>query len=154
MAKGKIKTIDVHKLDGTYRDDRHGDSVNVENDLSDKPTTFLTKKEKSYWKKWHPVLHRGQILKETDEVAFGLLCRISNRVFALAEELNDDYIIEHLSDVGAVVKKENPLYRVLDREEQKLINLLGKFGMTPESRGKIKVALGDGEDPFTKLLNG
>jgi hypothetical protein len=44
MAKGKIKTIDVHKLDGTYRDDRHGDSVNIDNDLSEKPTTFLTKK--------------------------------------------------------------------------------------------------------------
>jgi P27 family predicted phage terminase small subunit len=154
MAKGKIKTIDTHKLDGTFRDDRHGAVVNVENDLVDKPSSFLTKKEKTLWKKWHPVLSRNQRLKETDEVAFGLLCRITNRAFNLNAELKDEFIIEHISDVGAVVKKENPLYRVLDREENKLINLLGKFGMTPESSSKIKTDINEGKDPFAELLNG
>lgn len=153
MAKGKIKTIDTHKLDGTFREDRHGSVVDVENDLVDIPSSFLNKKEKLIWKKWHPVLNGVQILKETDEVAFGLLCRISNRVFTLNTELNEDFIIEHVSDVGATVKKENPLYRVLDREENKLIQLLGKFGMTPESRSKIKTDINEGKDPFADLLN-
>lgn len=147
------KIIETHKLDGTYRQDRHGNSVQIDNDLEQQPVSFLTDEEKKYWTKWYNVLHDGQILKETDEVAFGLLCRISNRVFMLADRLGDEFVIDHESDVGAIVKKENPLYKVLDKEENKLINLLGKFGMTPESRGKVKVSLNEGKDPFADLLN-
>lgn len=154
-AGRKPKATEVLKKQGTYRADRHKSRVKVEKKLVDKPSEWLTAEEKAVWTKWYEYLQTSNILKETDEVAFGLLCKTFNRVDILSRDFKtaDDYIISHISDVGAPTVKKDPKYEIMDAEEKKLLKLLTEFGMTPASRSKVKQAIQDDEDPFKKLLD-
>ncbi|MCF2443642.1 phage terminase small subunit P27 family [Dyadobacter sp. CY345] len=156
MGQGRNpKATELLKKQGTFREDRHGDRVHIENALTISPSNFLTAKEKKIWEKWYQVLQENNILKETDEVAFGLLCKTFNRVEILSKEFKktDDYIYSYTSDVGAKVVKTHPKYAVLVESEKNLLKLLTEFGMTPASRNKVKMALDKGVDPFAELEN-
>jgi len=156
MAKGRPpKPTDVLKLQSTFRNDRHADRVAVNGTLSAEPVKWLTAKEKKVWEKWHHVLQRNGILKETDEVALGMLCKIFVRVQDLSKEFKTpkDMITTHMSDVGALVDKVHPLYPLLVEAEKNLLRLLTEFGMTPVSRSKVKAAIEEEEDPFDKIKN-
>lgn len=149
------KSTALLKKQGTYRNDRHGDRIMPKAELSKKPVDWLTKEEKKVWNKWYPILQKNGMLKETDDVAFGLLCKTFQRVKELSESFSstDDFITEHISDVGAVVKKIDPKFTVLERAEQSLLKLLTEFGLTPVARNKVKAAVKENEDPFDKLMN-
>lgn len=156
MGKGaKPKPTELLKKRGTYRDDRHEDRAEVSSELPATPAEYLSPREKEIWEKWHPVLQKNQILKETDEVAFGILCKKFARCEMFANEFKgiDDYIVDHKSDVGATVKRKNPAYDIMAAEERDIMKMLTEFGMTPASRSKVKVALQGGDDPLSKLRN-
>ena len=156
MAAGrKPKDVNILKDQGTYRADRHGDRLFIEEALTEQPSEWLTPDEKELWAKWYPLLQKNDILKETDEVAFGLMCKKLSRVqmFAQLFRFTPDYIIEHISDAGATVKKKDPMYEIMVAEERDLMKILTEFGLTPASRGKIKTAVKKGVDPFDEMLN-
>lgn len=155
MAGRPSKPTELLKKQETFRSDRHEDRVFVANKLANTPSKWLTAKEKKVWEKWYETLQNNEILKETDEVAFGLLCKVFHRVESLAKEFKnpEDYTMEYISDVGSKVTKVNPRYTILVEAEKNLLKLLTEFGMTPVSRNKIKSALREEEDPFQKLLN-
>lgn len=156
MGKGrKPKATDTLRAQGTYRKDRHHDRVDPNNPLPKSPVDWLTVEEKEVWAKWYEYLQRNDILKETDEVAFGLLCKIFTRVQKLAEALpgTEHFVIDHESDAGSVVKKRNPMYDVLSDSENKLLRLLTEFGMTPVSRAKVKSAIKEKKNPIGALRN-
>ena len=142
------------KKQGTYRNDRHADRIVPKEELSKKPVDWLTKEEKKVWNKWYPVLQKNGMLKETDDVAFGLLCKTFQRVKELSESFSttDDFVMEYVSDVGSLVKKVDPRYTILEKAEQNLLRLLTEFGLTPVARNKVKSAVRENEDPFDKLM--
>lgn len=158
-AGRKPKATDTLRAQGTFRKDRHQDRIEPNKLLSQSPVDWLTDEEKEVWSKWYDYLQRNDILKETDEVAFGLLCKMFVRVQMVAEELPGplEYVIDHISDTGSSVKKRNPLYDVLSDSENKLLRLLTEFGMTPVSRAKVKSAVKEKKNPIGALrgrLNG
>ena len=155
MAKGrKPKTTEDLEIQGTYRKDRHASRVAVAEVLTESPVEWLTEEEKALWTKWYGVLQKNDILKETDEVAFGLLCKTFRRIQILQREIVDasDYVVSHKSDVGAEVTRRNPKYEILESNEKNLLRLLTEFGMTPASRSKVKTAVETGEDPFEAAM--
>lgn len=155
MGKGaKPKPTELLKKRGTYRDDRHEDRAEVEKELLPAPAEYLSEREKEIWGKWYPVLQANQMLKETDEVAFGLLCKkfVRCEMFAKKFKSPEDFITDHTSDVGATVKRKDPAYDIMASEERDMMKILTEFGMTPASRSKVKVALKGGDDPLSKLL--
>jgi P27 family predicted phage terminase small subunit len=156
MSSGrKPKTTDLLRAQGNFRKDRHGDRIDPNRSLSESPVDWLTDEEKIVWEKWYEYLQRNDILKETDEVAFGLLCKVFVRVQKLGDELPDieKFIITHTSDAGAKVKKRNPLFDILSDSENKLLKLLTEFGMTPVSRAKVKAAVKEKKNPISELRN-
>lgn len=156
MSKGaKPKPTELLKKRGTYRDDRHEDRTEVMNELPATPADYLSPREKEIWTKWYPVLQKNHILKETDEVAFGLLCKkfVRCEMFAQKFKKAEDFTSDHKSDVGSIVKRKDPAYDIMAAEERDLMKILTEFGMTPSSRSKVKVALVGGDDPFSRLLN-
>lgn len=155
MSKGrKPKTDEQLKDQGTYRKDRHGTRAFIEKPLTDQPAEWLTPEEKAIWTKWYGLLQKNDILKETDEVAFGLMCKKLHRSQMFSKRLREpeDYIYVHESDVGASVKKKDPMYEIMVSEERDLMRILTEFGLTPASRGKIKTAVEQGEDPFEAAM--
>jgi len=154
-AGRKPKATDTLRAQGTFRKDRHQERIEPNKMLSRSPVDWLTEEEKEVWSKWYDYLQRNDILKETDEVAFGMLCKIFVRVQKTAEELPgpDRFVIDHVSDSGSVVKKRNPMYDVLSDSENKLLRLLTEFGMTPVSRAKVKSAIKEKKNPIGALRN-
>ncbi len=154
MTKGtKPIPTETLKKKGTYRADRHESRAEVEKALSTTPSEYLSEREKQIWAKWYPILQQNQMLKETDEVAFGLLCKkfVRCEMFAKNYTSPTDYVTDHTSDVGATVKRKDPGYDIMASEERDLMKILTEFGMTPASRSKVKVAMKEDEDPFEKL---
>ena len=155
MAKGaKPKPTETLKKKGTYRADRHEDRAEVEKELTTTPPPYLSEREKQIWALWYPILQGNNMLKETDEVAFGLLCKkfVRCEMFSRQFTAMEDFITDHISDVGAKVKRKDPGYDIMAAEERDLLKILTEFGMTPASRSKVKVALRGEEDPYKKLL--
>lgn len=155
MPRGrKAKPTEQLKDQGTYRKDRHEDRLEISIPLQTDPAEWLTDEEKAIWTKWYGVLQQYDVLKETDEVAFGLLCKVFRRTQVLSEEFRngENLIIDHVSDVGAKVQKENPKFKILVASEATLLKLLTEFGMTPASRSKVKSAVKEGEDPFEAAM--
>ncbi len=155
MAKGrKPKDTGVLQDQGTYRADRHGDRIFVEKPLTEQPAEWLEPEEKLIWTKWYGLLQKNDILKETDEVAFGLMCKklYRSQIFSQRFKKPEDYIYYHESDAGATVRKKDPMYEIMVSEERDLMRILTEFGLTPASRGKIKTAVEQGEDPFEAAM--
>lgn len=155
MAKGrKPKTTEQLQDQGTYRKDRHENRIVVSEPLTESAVEWLTDEEKELWAKWYGVLQKNDILKETDEVAFGLLCKTFRRIQVLQREIKtpEDYVITHIADVGAPVTRKNPKYEILVDNEKNLLRLLTEFGMTPASRSKVKTAIQENEDPFEAAM--
>lgn len=155
MAGRKPKPTGLLKAQGTYRKDRHGARVPIEEPLTKSPVDWLTEEEKEVWTKWYEYLQKNDILKETDEVAFGLLCKTFVRLKKLNEEMpnTEDFIMEHMSDVGTVTTKKHPKYDIMADSEKSLLRLLTEFGMTPASRAKVKAAIGEKKNPLHELRN-
>lgn len=158
-AGRKPKATDTLRAQGTFRKDRHQDRIDPNISLTQSPVDWLTEEEKVVWAKWYEYLQRNDILKETDEVAFGMLCKVFVRVQKLTGVLPgpDDFVIDHVSDAGSTVKKRNPMYDVLSDSENKLLKLLTEFGMTPVSRARVKSAIKEKKNPIGALrsrLNG
>lgn len=156
MSKGaKPKSTELLQKHGTLRKDRHGDRIDVEIPLKKEASDWLSEDEKEVWIKWHEFLQKNDILKETDEVAFGLLCKVFVRVQTLSEEMTgpDDYVSTHISDVGASVTRKNPKYEIMADSEKTLLRILTEFGMTPSSRAKVKTAIQEKKNPLQELRN-
>lgn len=154
-AGRKPKSTELLQKQGTFRPDRHGDRVDVEIPLKKEASDWLSEDEKEVWVKWHEFLQKNDILKETDEVAFGLLCKVFVRVQTLSEEMTspDDYVSTHISDVGAEVTRKNPKYEIMADSEKTLLRILTEFGMTPSSRAKVKTAIQEKKNPLQELRN-
>ncbi|QRQ99704.1 phage terminase small subunit P27 family [Dyadobacter sandarakinus] len=153
-AKGRpSKPTEQLKREGNLRNDRHSDRLNVSVPLDSTPPAWLSEEARKHWTSWYPVLNKNGILKETDAIAFGLLCMEYDRLTMMMKDFkkSDDYIITHISDVGAMVQKIDPKYTIILNSTRDLFRMLADFGMTPTSRNKIKAAIEEEEDPFEKI---
>lgn len=147
------KPVEQLKREGGLRNDRHSDRVKIDKPLDSSPPAWLSAEAKKHWGDWYRVLNKNGILKETDAIAFGMLCAEYDRYITLAKDFrkSDDYVITHISDVGAMVQKIDPKYTIMLNAQRDLFKMLGDFGMTPTSRNKIKMAIEEEEDPFEKI---
>lgn len=155
-GKGRpSKETALLKKQGTYRNDRHGERIAIQKELSEEPADWLNEEEKEVWNKWYPVLQKNGMLKETDDVAFGLLCKTFYRVKSLSDSFRsvDDFVYDHTSDAGATVPRVEPKYTILVEAERNLLKLLTEFGLTPVARNKVKSILKDEKSPLDKLRN-
>lgn len=156
MSKGaKPKSTELLQKQGTFRPDRHGTRAFIETPLKKDAVDWLSDEEKEVWAQWYEQLQKNNILKDTDEIAFGLLCKTFVRVKNLSTELDSvaEYTIDHKADNSETVKRKNPLYEIMADSEKTLLRILTEMGMTPASRNKVKVAIEEKKNPLQELRN-
>ena len=105
------KPASVHRIKGTYRDDRHGDSLEVETAMPDRPF-WLSASAIIVWQELQKELEKAGYLSKLDGMALALYCELSAEFIANPPA----FAPQKLSQMRA---------------------LMGELGLTPSSRAKL-----------------
>lgn len=140
MAKGrKPKPFQLHKLDGTYRKDRHSDLSEGLSVSKPKCPSYLPAKARTAFKELRDILADDmKVLTQADRWALEMLCdawndyREAQRIVAKEGAFYDTYTNE-----GAPMKRPHPA--VADRNDawRRVKSMLSEFGLTPASRTSV-----------------
>lgn len=124
------KDTQQHKRDGTYRADRHADRLEspTMTGAPDKPR-WLGKEAAAWWDGVIGCLP-AEVLGKVDEYALALLVEkwAEWRRYVLA-----------LEDIDVTDKEHYKVAMLANMAAKTVQGLLGKFGMTPSDRAKMKI---------------
>ena len=135
--KGRTPTpIAVHRAQGTYRADRHGNAPEPK-PATPKAPTWLTAEAKKLWRYFAARLAAVNVLSELDQQALGIYCSAAARV-AKAEKA--------IAQTGEIVKspagfaQPNPWIGIAQKCQEMMLRYGQELGLSPASRTRIKVA--------------
>jgi hypothetical protein len=144
------KTVDEHKLDGTYRKDRHGSaSDSASEDDSKAFTAGRLKMPKDYppekqaiWKMLFGPLQRRRTLTKADSPGAVVIVEMWMRWQKVAELAAANPCAEVCwTDTSGTVRTkivEHPASKMATQLEGKLLRALAEFSATPASRERTK----------------
>lgn len=141
----KNTPTELQKLRGTYREDRHGGSVEVPAHRPP-PPSWLDAREKKYWRKIAKWLDQYGLLTQLDQVALGLLVTalcdfvIAREIIDNESEKGENVRFCSVTDKGNVI--QHPAVGVMNKAHARVLKLLQEFGMTPSSRAGLKLNTG------------
>lgn len=123
------KPTQLHALQGTHRQDRHGDPENEPTPASwdGEAPAWVKAAGRKVWDELAPRMRANGCLTEMDVEAFALLCSLE-----------------------AVVRRSPSKHL---KEAAMVDRLMSRFGMTPSDRTRISVKK-ETDDPFDKFLSG
>ena len=124
-----------HKLDGTYRGDRHaglGEVTFPDADL--KPPAELNEAGRGEWNALAPDLHRQGMLTRADRTAFTLYCQAYADYASITRKLNRKGAPDH----GTPKRKDMVLERM--KAYTILKDVMARFGFTPSDRAGLPAA--------------
>lgn len=141
----------MHKLVGSFRQDRHGDRADAHDDNTahvERPA-WLSAKADKYWDHVVSQLAGTRIASSRDSAALAILCE------SIADYITARTIVEN---EGMLVDREgygpvpHPAIRIQQKAWEQVMKGLQQFGMTPVSRSMVKVsetrAVEDGKAKF------
>jgi P27 family predicted phage terminase small subunit len=144
--------VEVHKRDGTYRSDRHGDVALVGGrpmpDELAEPPDDLTEAGKEHWRQVVPQLVRAGLADRIDVPALHEMCSAYARIIEartilddLAEAMGPERAAWALLSKGSTGQwVEHPAVKT-ERESIALwMRLSSTFGMNPVARAQLGVA--------------
>jgi P27 family predicted phage terminase small subunit len=157
-----------HELDGTFRKDRHADLRNPEPSQGqpDRPDG-LTQAEQDEWERMMWRLSDMRTLYKVDMAAVYQYCRLYGETERVAEQQAEakasvEILEANIGDVtgsdlvqvfGQIVILRKLIAKATDQLRQGRMAIrqyLGEFGLTPASRGRIKLpARQDATDEFS-----
>lgn len=155
MARGVKKSIEQHKIEGTFRSNEHsgkgfgGEIVHP----AVNPPKRMHERAKQIWVKLLPVVQKGQVF-QTDLLAFEILCNAwADYDYCVQRIVSDDYVLTHTNNDGATNLVRHPLSTDKKQAYDMLQQMLGRFGLTPVDRAKVYLALEDNsEDELDGLV--
>ena len=129
------KSIEQHKIDGTYRADRHAKRLNLPSDPPDVPSD-LSPAEAELWN------HIIASIPTTKVDALAL--RVLIESWKLYRRAYDDFVADSNKETRITWKAT----------QDALVAILRQFGATPVSRSQIKSAEppADKDDPFGDIM--
>jgi len=154
------KPLESKALDGTLRADRDGTKVEqiyYENEAIMPTEVRNNWRAKEEWERIAPLLTSKQLLTEVDVGAFTQYC-VSYSIYMdcldklTSEDGNFCTIIE--TKDGFVI---NPHVKIMERQAVIMNTLLGKFGLTPSDRAKLRIPQKgetEKENPRSRYLGG
>lgn len=125
------KPTNLHVIDGTHREDRHGKIAEEPKPAPVKdiaPPKWLKPDGRKVWREYAPRLYELGLLTELDVELFAQACALAAAARAFPAGSRD-----HVNAVGAADK------------------ILARFGFTPSDRAKIHVKP-QSHDPMDELL--
>lgn len=106
-----------------------------------KMPAWLSPEERKVWKRLAPLLEKRGLLSDMDAMGFAALCTAAATVRLLSEKIGPE---------GLNV----PLMREKARWEKELLCWLKEFGMTPNSRARLRIPVEpDPNDPSNEFFN-
>lgn len=155
MPRGVKKSIEQHKLEGTYRPSEH-DGKGFEGDIINEmvpPPKRMTEVAKRVWRQLLPMVQKGQVMK-TDLVAFEMLCNaFADYQYCVKKIVEDGYKTTRISTEGHEITQRHYLAPDKKQAYDMLQQMMGKFGLTPADRTKIHLNIDAEEyDELDELL--
>lgn len=154
------KSDTTHRLQGTWRKDRHGGGRDWPVDESLDPNVipeFLSwladdKHAADFWHRTAPVLHGYGLLTQLDLMAFAIMAHLYGEWRELSERLDrDGYIITYQRGLRTVTKP-NPVAAMVRKVEKLLFSLMEQFGLSPKARKSLGVVIdADTENELDKF---
>jgi phage terminase small subunit len=177
----RAKSPEHLRLNGTYRDDRHGDRTDLQLEGEPIRPDHLTGEAAALWESCVPFLTGKGFVCAVDSQALTAMCewwseyrraadeRVSTErgLHDLADairELADRCIIQDVSeiayqvinDIGSAIEgRSMQEKRRVDRMAKawrEFLSIAGRFGLTPIDRQGIKATGQTQDDPFTQFL--
>jgi P27 family predicted phage terminase small subunit len=118
--------------------------------LPDAPK-WLSKEAKSAWRRLSPELLRYNVLAKIDRDAFAMLCQTIGRIDLLERSVAGrcTQLLQAGKDPALALFDKTPnglviqsaLYQILKREQESLFKLLESFGLRPDARSGIALAV-------------
>ena len=149
MRGRKPKPVELHRLTGSYRADRHGGRMARQpGEIPDKPA-WLPPEASAEWDRIAPTLAPLGLLTPLDRAAFVAYC------LAWAEFV---WAVKEVQQAGITYEAEgklkpHPAVRIASNAAKLMLQLAGEFGMTPAARTRLRIELAEfEEDPFEEFL--
>ena len=144
MARGrKPKPTEQHKLDGTFREDRHGKRATAEPGVPVAPPC-LSDEAKCEWKRVIDQLSAAGLVAKLDRAVLALYCESWADYWA-AKALVQKEGWTAVGSTGNVI--EHPAVKAMQRAWEHCVRAAREFGMTPSARASIKLPDGESSDP-------
>jgi P27 family predicted phage terminase small subunit len=150
-AGGRPRTpTRIKMLHGTMRPDQVTEPEPPMLEIGEQPPGWVKgAKARRAWRELVKLLGDAKVLTVMDVLALGLL------VDAFSDYLEAKRVIEkeglfyaQVTDQNGIIKRAHPAVQVRDNAWARLERILGKFGMNPADRSRVKVATEKQQDPF------
>lgn len=143
------KSIQQHKLDGTYRHHRHDDKLEgtILTELPEIPDR-LKGRSRSEFKKLGNILISKGVLTDLDLNLFEMYCTQFQIIDDAYQELKDKGVM--LEGSRGMIK--SPAFGVLKEAIQMQLSISIKFGFTPVDRARVQVPGREDIDPLEEVL--
>lgn len=132
MARTR-KPTGQHKIDGTFRKDRHGDRIDAHQDFFSVPSKpkELRDDGAKLWDTLSQQLTSAKIVSKLDEPALAAMCMWWQRYLDIHRAMESLHIADDEADV--LEKRANRAWKAFE-------GIAMRFGMTPADRAKLKQA--------------
>lgn len=156
MAGRKRKPEALKKLEGTFRKDRAGDSVDMPAGMPLKPD----------WAKYDPIAselydqvsthcYAMGVGTEVDALGFALLSdQLSNYLRLRAIVQADGLIVDVVAANGASQQKAHPALVEMNKSYTNIVKMMTEYGLTAAARTKVDASKPIEVDSFADFLNG
>ena len=133
------KPTALHRLQGTYRKDRHGGGLEVPpGGRRPRRPRWLTGHAREAWDRLAPDLHAAGVLTELDVGLLSCLCTMISRqrnALAILDREGSFYTNAR----GRLV--QHPAARIANQAAADILSLACEFGMTPRSRSAMGLTM-------------
>jgi P27 family predicted phage terminase small subunit len=147
MGRPRRPTV-LKLIDGTIRPaDANPNEPRVPPGVPEAPA-YLSKNERAAWDRFVEVLSKMRVLTTADFAALEQLAC----AFAEAKELRafirkNGRVYEMFTEHGAKMRRPHPELTLLAKADRQVINLLGRFGLTPSDRSNVVATPDRHSDP-------
>ena len=129
------KSARVHKMQGTYRKDRHGPGTShAPGGKMPSCPTWLHAEAKREWRRLAPKLHELGLLTELDRALFAAYCEAYAEVWRLTRAI-DEHGFTQTTKRGT--PRPQPEVAMRDKAMRRMVDFGKNFGMTPQTRERL-----------------
>jgi P27 family predicted phage terminase small subunit len=145
------KPTELHVLNGTFRDDRHGGTVQAPPGIPE-PPGGLSEGALAEWERIVPVLTALGLITLADRSTLAAYCCVYARWHQAEQELAKNGPVYKTSEGNMA---QSPWLWVANKALDQLRTYAGLFGLSPSSRASLKTTPpDDASDPMAEFLRG
>jgi len=140
----KKKSVEMHRLQGTYRPDRHAGKARIQYPPGADRPRFLSKWGRQEWDRVAPMLIAAEVLQESDTMILAAYCESYSAWRAALEHLAKHgpvLMVKSTTRTGESIRPaKNPSLQIALDAQRSMLASAARFGFDPTSRMKLETA--------------